>query len=89
MPDRRLVDLRNGRTPSAARAKSRWRDRHAYLVRHHSNQPWWLLERAAGSEDAFDAAVSALAMSDHAEALARLRRPDDPTALIEGTIWRP
>jgi hypothetical protein len=69
--------------------KSRWAERHAYVFEHFADQPGGLLERAAGSEDAFDAAVSALVMAQHADALASLRRSKDPTALIEGAIWRP
>jgi len=48
-----------------------------------------LLERAASSEDAFDAAVSAIAMERHADALAGLSRSTDETTLLEGAIWRP
>jgi hypothetical protein len=39
--------------------KGKWSARHDYLVEHFPEQPRDLLERAAGSEDAFDAAVSA------------------------------
>jgi len=48
-----------------------------------------LLERAAGSEDAFDAAVSALAMSEHEAELRTLDPPADPVYAIEGKIWQP
>ena len=69
--------------------KSRWSTRHAYLLERFPGQPRDLLERAAGSEDAFDAAVSALVMSEH-EAELRLRVPPiDPPYEIEGRIWRP
>lgn len=46
-------------------------------------------ELASASEDAFDAAVSALVMARHADELARLPRRDDARTLIEGEIWRP
>jgi hypothetical protein len=42
---------------------------------------------AGASEDAFDAAVSALAMSAAAEELAAL--PDEPEYALEGKIWHP
>ena len=48
-----------------------------------------LLERAAGSEDAFDAAVSALVMSEHEAELRVLGPLADPAYGIEGKIWRP
>jgi hypothetical protein len=44
---------------------------------------------AASSEDAFDAAVSALAMSAHACSLANLPPLADAEAQAEGMIWRP
>jgi hypothetical protein len=69
--------------------KSRWAERHAYLVEHHPAQCDRLLERAAGSEDAFDAAVSAVAMSSHAGALAALPQTRDPDYALEGRIWTP
>ena len=47
------------------------------------------LERAAGSEDAFDAAVSALVMSEHEAELRVLGPLADPAYGIEGKIWRP
>ena len=47
------------------------------------------VERAAGSEDAFDAAVSALVMAQHAERLSALRPTEDPAFALEGRIWTP
>jgi hypothetical protein len=41
------------------------------------------------SEDAFDAAISALAMYDHRFQLARLRPAADPVTLLEGDVWCP
>lgn len=43
----------------------------------------------ASSEDAFDAAISALAMAGHASALARLPVARDPQIQLEGAIWYP
>lgn len=45
--------------------------------------------RAASTEDAFDAAVSAVVMSRHVDTLAALTQSQDPTELIEGAIWWP
>ena len=42
-----------------------------------------------GSEDAFDAAISALVMGDHLAELASLRQSTDPLTLLEGDVWRP
>jgi hypothetical protein len=69
--------------------KSRWNTRHAYLHERFPSQPATLLERAAGSEDAFDAAVSALVMAEHQDELAALAPTTDPHYMIEGKIWRP
>ena len=68
--------------------KSSPEERHAYVdKRFGGTQPAELLERAAGSEDAFDAAVSALVMAEHAGELAALE--PDPRYALEGRIWRP
>jgi hypothetical protein len=69
--------------------KSRWRDRHAYLVGRYGDQDAALLERAAGSEDAFDAAVSAFEMARHASHLEALEATSDPVYQVEGRIWTP
>ncbi|MGE5336129.1 MAG: hypothetical protein ACM3JL_01760 [Nitrososphaerota archaeon] len=69
--------------------KGRWSMRHAYLLERFPEQPRDLLERAAGSEDAFDATVSALVMSEHEAELRALAPPSDPVYGIEGKIWRP
>lgn len=69
--------------------KGRWSARHDYLLEHFPEQPRDLLERAAGSEDAFDAAVSALGMSKHEAELRALGPPAHPADRVEGKIWRP
>jgi hypothetical protein len=51
--------------------------------------PAALLEPAAASEDAFDAAVSALSLDASSDELASLRRPSDPRLLVEGDIFAP
>jgi hypothetical protein len=44
---------------------------------------------AVGSEDAFDAAVSALEMARHAHLLEHLPEDSDPMMELEGRIWHP
>ena len=48
-----------------------------------------LRDRAVASEDAFDAAVSALAMSIHENQLRTLARVDDEISRREGRVWTP
>ena len=67
--------------------KSRWSARRALVFECFAGQPADMLERAAGSEDAFDAAVSALIMARHADALAALG--PDPAYALEGRVWAP
>jgi hypothetical protein len=69
--------------------KNRWAERHAFLTQRFAGQPPTLLERAAGSEDAFDAAVSALVMAQHEDELRMLVPTSDSDFAIEGQIWRP
>jgi hypothetical protein len=69
--------------------KSSWRERRGFLGSRFPEQPPCLLERAAGSEDAFDAAVSALVMGAHHSQLKALTQASDPDYAIEGKIWRP
>jgi hypothetical protein len=60
-------------------------------VRYLSHAPWAVAPEFAraieASEDAFDAAVSALAMADRLSDLASLDQATDPVELLEGTIW--
>lgn len=44
---------------------------------------------AASSEDAFDAAISAVIMARHREEIMRLERASHGTNLLEGWIWSP
>ena len=70
--------------------KGRHRARRDYLAQRFPDQAEPLRERAAGSEDAFDAAVSALVMAEHVaefEALPPVKAAD--RAWIEGAIWVP
>ncbi|TAK60438.1 MAG: DUF429 domain-containing protein [Dehalococcoidia bacterium] len=63
--------------------------RRAYIAKHHGNLDPTMAEAACSSEDAFDAAVSALVMAGHSDELARLPQRTDARTLIEGEIWRP
>lgn len=70
-------------------AKRRHDARLAHLRAHFGTLRPPMLDRAASSEDAFDAAVSALRMWEHRASLARLRRARDLLTLREGAIWLP
>jgi hypothetical protein len=63
--------------------------RTTYLHDH----PWPMTEGhgalAASSEDAFDAAISAIVMDQHADALGALTPSTDPLTRLEGRIWDP
>ena len=48
-----------------------------------------VMERARGSEDAFDALVSCMVMTARRSSFARLPMPRDPAARIEGWTWAP
>ncbi|HXM58918.1 MAG TPA: hypothetical protein VOB72_26190 [Candidatus Dormibacteraeota bacterium] len=63
--------------------KSRAAERERHLI-----ERGWPIE-AAVTEDAFDAAVSALVMDRHAAALAALPAVGDPVIRREGRIWWP
>jgi hypothetical protein len=60
-----------------------------HLARHCARQDRELVARAASGEDAFDAALSALALNAHVESIARLHEERDETYRLEGRIWRP
>ena len=51
--------------------------------------PAGLRADAAATEDAFDAALAALGMAEHAEELGSLVAATDPTSLLEGAMWAP
>ena len=70
--------------------KTVWKQRIAYLERHFPNLSPRFTERAAGSEDAFDAAISALVMDQHINELNAVPDlSDDPIYGLEGRIWSP
>jgi Protein of unknown function (DUF429) len=69
--------------------KNRREERAQYLA----GAPWSVAPAFAAaiieSEDAFDAAISALVMGEHLADLAALAPSDDPVTLLEGDVWRP
>jgi hypothetical protein len=70
--------------------KRRHRARREYLARRFPGESPVMRERAAGSEDAFDAAVSALVMAQHSDELAALPSvPPGSRPRLEGAIWTP
>ena len=70
--------------------KSDQQAREEYLRATHWLLPPDLLGRAVSSEDAFDAAVSALVLSDKASQLkSPSQKASDPQTALEGSIWRP
>jgi hypothetical protein len=70
--------------------KRRHRARREYLARRFPGESPVMRERAAGSEDAFDAAVSALVMAQHSDELAALPSvPAESRLRLEGAIWTP
>lgn len=74
--------------PVVKSSAERRRDYLAALARTHGI-PEALAAQAARSEDSFDAAVSALVMSQRWEEFAHLKRATDPQVLLEGEIWVP
>jgi hypothetical protein len=77
------------RTLTGAVRKSCQRGREEYLSARNLISAASLRTRAASSEDAFDAAVSALVMWEHRMELAGLRERPDTLSLLEGCIWYP
>lgn len=69
--------------------KSRTSERAAYLSVNHGALDDDLREHAASSEDAFDAAVSAMVMVEHLQDLVHLPSTIDRQARLEGEIWHP
>jgi Protein of unknown function (DUF429) len=69
--------------------KSRASARAEYLARRYPNLDAEHLRAAENSEDAFDAAVSALVMIEHVADLSTLPVENDPRLALEGRIWHP
>jgi hypothetical protein len=64
-----------------------------HRARYVAESPWSVAPPFAASmtesQDAFDAAISALVMGGHLTGLGALRQSDDPVTLLEGDVWRP
>jgi hypothetical protein len=60
-----------------------------YLRDRYPDLHRFISEKAASSEDAFDAAVSALVLWEHREELLNLKRSADAQVRLEGWIWAP
>lgn len=69
--------------------KSNAAERAAYLSEHRDSIEGRLIEEAAGSEDAFDAAISALVMWKNLSNLVALPSVEDWQVVREGAIWHP
>lgn len=74
---------------TGAVVKSDLEARRAHLDARHPDVAPALRDLAIGSEDAFDAAVSALVMSVHEAELRTLPSVDDPVLRREGVVWAP
>ena len=69
--------------------KSDFDERADYLAKRCPEIDDALACKAASSEDAFDAAVSAVVMNRHINEISALTKSRDSTELIEGSIWWP
>lgn len=69
--------------------KSDFDVRNAHLARRFPEVDCALACKAASSEDAFDAAVSAVVMARHLNEISELTASRDSTELLEGGIWWP
>ena len=69
--------------------KSDYAAREAYLAQRFPEIDEAFAYKAASSEDAFDAAVSAVIMSRHVDEIFALTATRDPRERIEGRIWWP
>jgi len=77
------------RALTGAVVKSNRDARRAYVDDHHPGLAPELRDLSVASEDAFDAAVSALVMAREESALRALPAIDDPVARREGWVWTP
>ena len=69
--------------------KSDWRARREYVDAHYPGLRVDLRDATVASEDAFDAAVTALVMAAHADQLRSPTPPPLDAALLEGWVWLP
>ena len=69
--------------------KADFDEREAYLAKCCPEVDYRLACKAASSEDAFDAVVSAIVMSRHVNEISNLKASQQGTDLTEGKIWWP
>ena len=69
--------------------KSDHRARRNYRLNKWSCMDQEIVSQADCSEDAFDAAISALVMAQNVDQIDALSQSEDPTELLEGRIWWP
>lgn len=79
----------NALRPPTRLVKSRTASRQAFVDHHLADQDAELRDLAVSSEDAFDAAVSAVVLSRIVARPTDLPVIDDPVRRIEGEIWSP
>lgn len=83
------------RLMTGAVKKSSAEARKAYLKRKRTESAEYrelsrgVMAKAMGSEDAFDALVSTMVMSERREEFASLPQPRDPAHAVEGWTWAP
>jgi hypothetical protein len=69
--------------------------RKTYLTTRRKTDPAYaklsrdVMNKALNSEDAFDALVCAMEMTQHQQSFPLLRKTSDPTLQLEGITWRP
>lgn len=86
-PDQSVVVEIYPRLLTGPVTKSVFERRRHYLDRHFAGRLGALESAAASSEDAFDAAVSSLALFDLGAATQSLPTPEGEHARVEGLIW--
>jgi hypothetical protein len=72
---------------AAARAEYLWQRRREDAA--YAALPRRVMEKARGSEDAFDALVSCMVMTARKDEFAGLGTPKDPGYRVEGWTWAP
>lgn len=77
------------RTLTGPVVKSSAEDRRDYVDSRLRGLSGDIRDAAIGSEDAFDALVSAVVMAERRMEILALRAPDDPILALEGIIWSP
>ena len=93
-PQPLLVEMYT-RLMTGAVAKSNAEARKKYLAEKRKNDAIYapigraVMQKALGSEDAFDALVSTMEMVRHAEEFAALKATKDEELRLEGITWRP